>query len=48
LETHPAIQLAYKTMHVIREDAVPGGPAARLGSDFTTPPFSRERAEGKI
>ena len=49
LETHPAIQLAYKTMHVIREDAVHGGPAARLGSDLTSPPFAQKvRIEGNI
>ncbi len=48
LETHPAIQLAYKTMHVIREDAVQGGPAARLGSDLTSPPFAKVRIEGNI
>ena len=49
LETHPGIQLAYKTMHVIRKDAVHGGPAARLGSDLTSPPFSEKiRIEGNI
>ena len=49
LETHPGIQLAYKTMHVIKEDAVHGGPAARLGSDLTSPPFAAKiRIEGNI
>ena len=49
LETHPAIQLAYKTMRVIREEAVHGGPAAFLGSDATSAPFvQRARVEGNI
>jgi small-conductance mechanosensitive channel len=39
LETHPHIQLAYRTISLLHAQSVEGAPSAVLGADMTAPPF---------